>query len=122
MTLESSEMRTLREYPVNVTAVKKRIDKWHTKLGKFEIRQPVFLFVASFYDLVMKIKKPAHIYKGFFGKKGSELPYYVDFFWKSLCILVTRNKESVQQIQSHLLEEKKMAQVCHITRKRTLSI
>ncbi len=74
------------------------IEKWHTKLGKFEIRQPVYLFVAKFQILVMKIKNAADIYEGFFGKKGSKLPYYVEFFWKSLCILVTSKKESVQQI------------------------
>lgn len=42
------------------------IEKWHTKLGKIEIRQLVFLFVANFYVLMMEIKKSADIYKGFF--------------------------------------------------------
>jgi len=42
------------------------IEKWHKKLGKIEIRQPVFLFVANFYVLVMKMKKSADIYKGYF--------------------------------------------------------
>ncbi len=83
------------------------IEKWHTKLGKFKVRQLVFLFVANFYILVMKIKKSADIYKGFFGKKGSKLPYYVEKIWKSFWILVTTKKESVQQIQSHLLGGKR---------------
>jgi hypothetical protein len=46
------------------------IEKWHTKLGKFKVRQLVFLFVANFYILVMKIKSQQTYINDFLEKRG----------------------------------------------------
>jgi hypothetical protein len=46
------------------------IEKWHSKLGKFETMQPVFLFVANFYILVMKIKSQQTYIREFLEKRG----------------------------------------------------